>query len=55
MGKKTHHPVAFQIPIKLWDKVEQQLLKEKQTRSDRKLNVSDFLNELIEKGINGPS
>ena len=49
--KKTHHPVTFLIPIKTWDKVERLLLSEKQSRSDRKLNKSDLLVELIEKGL----
>ena len=51
--KKTSHPVTFQIPIKIWDRVERTLLTEKQNRVDRKLNVADFLVELIEKGLNG--
>ena len=49
--KKTHHPVTFQIPIKTWDKVEKELLKQKQKRPDRKLTLADFLVELIDKGI----
>ena len=49
--KKTHHPVTFQIPIKTWDKVEKELLKQKQKRVDRKLNISDYLVELIDKGL----
>ena len=53
--KKTHHPVTFQIPINVWDLVERSLLKEKQKRVDRKLNVADYLVELIEKGLDGNS
>ena len=49
--KKTHHPVTFRVPIKTWDRVEKSLLKEKQQRVDRKLNVSDFLVELINKAV----
>ena len=51
--KKTEHPVAFKIPIKTWDKVEKRLLKEKQSRPDRKLTVADFLIECIEGGLDG--
>ena len=51
--KKTHHPVAFKIPISVWDKVEKKLLKEKQGRPDRKLTVQDYLVELIDTGLSG--
>ena len=54
-GKKTHHPVTFQIPIKTWDRIERLLVKEKQSRPDRKLNKSDLLVELIDKGLDGDS
>ena len=54
-GKKTEHPVAFKIPIKTWDKVEKELLKQKQKRPDRKLTLADFLVELIGSGLDGVS
>ena len=52
-NKKTVHQVAFNIPIKLWDKIELQRLKDKQKMPDRKLTVQDQLVGLIEKGLNG--
>ncbi len=53
--KKTHHPVTFHIPIKTWDRIERLLVREKQLRPDRKLNKSDLLVELIDKGLDGNS
>ena len=51
--QKTHHPVAFNIPIELWDKIEVERLKQKQKTPGRKLTVQDHLVSLMEKGING--
>ena len=53
--KKTEHPVAFKIPIKIWDKLEKELLKQKQKRPDRKLTLADYLVELIGSGLDGNS
>ena len=51
--QKTHHPVAFNIPIELWDKIEVERLKQKQKTHGRKLTVKDHLVSLMDKGING--
>ena len=51
--KKMLHQVAFNIPIKLWDKIEMRRLKEKQKMPNRRLTVQDQLVGLIEKGLDG--
>ena len=50
--KKTH-PVAINIPIDVWDKIEMQRLKEKQKLVDRKLTITEHLINLLNKGLNG--
>ena len=52
---KTHHPVNLSIPINTWDDISIKFIKEKQKKADRKLNMSDFLVELLSMGCDGHS
>ena len=51
MSKKTEQTININIPIEIWDDVEDLRHDIKRKRDDRKLLKKDFIVELIKRGL----